>query len=92
MVLAVQLIKQSQDDGAAEVVTWKISPVNHRLGTAKSKQFLGMTPHPYSSEVHHLQFFCASMGQYALAQSALRMPVFSILLHVLEFLICASCV
>ncbi|CAD6262529.1 unnamed protein product [Miscanthus lutarioriparius] len=44
------LIKQSQDDGAAEVVTWKISPVNHRLGTAKSKQFLGMTPHPYSSE------------------------------------------
>ncbi|CAD6259843.1 unnamed protein product [Miscanthus lutarioriparius] len=44
------LIKQSQDDGAAEVVTWKISPVNHRLGTAKSKQFLGMAPHPYSSE------------------------------------------
>ncbi|XP_066344355.1 DNA replication ATP-dependent helicase/nuclease JHS1-like [Miscanthus floridulus] len=44
------LIKQSQDDGAAEVVTWKLSPVNHRLGTAKSKQFLGMAPHPYSSE------------------------------------------
>ena len=60
MVLAVQLIKQSQDDGAAEVVTWKISPVNHRLGTAKSKQFLGMTPHPYSSEVHQ---FCSSFAQ-----------------------------
>ncbi|ONM14575.1 DNA replication ATP-dependent helicase/nuclease JHS1 isoform X2 [Zea mays] len=44
------LIKQSQDDGVAEVVTWKISPVNHRLGTTKSKQFLGMAPHPYSSE------------------------------------------
>lgn len=43
------LIKQSQDDGAAEVVTWKISPVNHRLGTAKSRQFLGMALHPCSN-------------------------------------------
>lgn len=57
---AVQLIKQSQDDGAAEVVTWKISPVNQRLGTTKSRQFLGMALHPCSNnEVHSfLQFFC----------------------------------
>ncbi|KAL6843952.1 hypothetical protein ACP4OV_026523 [Aristida adscensionis] len=33
------LIKQSQDDGGAEVVTWKISPVNDRLRTTKSRQF-----------------------------------------------------
>ncbi|KAG2574315.1 DNA replication ATP-dependent helicase/nuclease JHS1-like isoform X2 [Panicum virgatum] len=43
------LIKQSQDDGAAEVVTWQISPVNHRLGTAKSRQFLGVSLHPCSN-------------------------------------------
>ncbi|KAJ1272512.1 hypothetical protein BS78_06G207100 [Paspalum vaginatum] len=43
------LIKQSQDDGAAEVVTWKISPVNRRLGTVKSRQFMGMKLQPCSN-------------------------------------------
>lgn len=59
------MIKQSQDDGAAEVVTWKISPVNNRLGTAKSRQFLGVALHPCSdNEVpKFLQFFCLGVGQ-----------------------------
>ncbi|KAK3141673.1 hypothetical protein QOZ80_4BG0336940 [Eleusine coracana subsp. coracana] len=43
------LIKQSQDDGGADVVTWKVSPVNDRLRTMKSRQFPGMTLHPCSN-------------------------------------------
>ncbi|KAL6651284.1 hypothetical protein ACP70R_010209 [Stipagrostis hirtigluma subsp. patula] len=43
------LIKQSQDDGGGEVVTWKISPVNNRLRTVKSRHFAGMALHPCSN-------------------------------------------
>ncbi|TVU15982.1 hypothetical protein EJB05_39528, partial [Eragrostis curvula] len=43
------LIKQSQDDGGAEVVTWKISPVNDRLRSLKSRHFAGMALNPCSN-------------------------------------------
>lgn len=46
---AVQLIKQSQDDGGGEVVTWKISPVNDRLRMVTSRQMTGMALHPCSN-------------------------------------------
>uniref|UniRef100_A0A453CXH4 DNA replication ATP-dependent helicase/nuclease n=1 Tax=Aegilops tauschii subsp. strangulata TaxID=200361 RepID=A0A453CXH4_AEGTS len=45
-----QLIKQSQDDGGGEVVTWKISPVNDRLRT---RQLPGMALHPCSNTEKH---------------------------------------
>uniref|UniRef100_A0A453CXH3 DNA helicase n=1 Tax=Aegilops tauschii subsp. strangulata TaxID=200361 RepID=A0A453CXH3_AEGTS len=44
------LIKQSQDDGGGEVVTWKISPVNDRLRT---RQLPGMALHPCSNTEKH---------------------------------------
>lgn len=57
----IQLIKQSQDDGGAEVVTWKISPVNDRLRTMKSRHFPGMMLQPCSNkeEVH---YYCSSVA------------------------------
>lgn len=59
LLCAVQLIKQSQDDGGTEV-TWKISPVNDRLRTMKSRHFPGMTLHPCSNnEVH---YYCSSLA------------------------------
>ncbi|KAF0892190.1 hypothetical protein E2562_014783, partial [Oryza meyeriana var. granulata] len=53
LVCAVQLIKQSQDDGGGEVVTWKISPVNDRLRMVTSKQMTGMALHPCSNNEKH---------------------------------------
>ncbi|BAF15608.2 Os04g0588200 [Oryza sativa Japonica Group] len=50
---AVQLIKQSQDDGGGEVVTWKISPVNDRLRMVTSRQMTGMALHPCSNNEKH---------------------------------------
>uniref|UniRef100_J3M0U5 DNA replication ATP-dependent helicase/nuclease n=1 Tax=Oryza brachyantha TaxID=4533 RepID=J3M0U5_ORYBR len=47
------LIKQSQDDGGGEVVTWKISPVNDRLRMVTSKQMTGMALHPCSNNEKH---------------------------------------
>jgi hypothetical protein len=54
LACAVQLIKQSQDDGGAEVVTWKISPVNDRLRAMKSGPFprTVLHPCPNKEEVH----------------------------------------
>ncbi|XP_052154106.1 DNA replication ATP-dependent helicase/nuclease JHS1 isoform X3 [Oryza glaberrima] len=46
------LIKQSQDDGGGEVVTWKISPVNDRLRMVTSRQMTGMALHPCSNNEH----------------------------------------
>uniref|UniRef100_A0A0D9W8R2 DNA replication ATP-dependent helicase/nuclease n=1 Tax=Leersia perrieri TaxID=77586 RepID=A0A0D9W8R2_9ORYZ len=47
------LIKQSQDDGGGEVVTWKISPVNDRLRMVSSRQMNGVALHPCSNNEKH---------------------------------------
>ncbi|KAG8082955.1 hypothetical protein GUJ93_ZPchr0014g47069 [Zizania palustris] len=47
------LIKQSQDDGGSEVVTWKISPVNDRLRKVTSRQMTSVALHPCSNNEKH---------------------------------------